>query len=265
MTFFDMFKEVASYVPGGDVIQAQNYVNDAYRKIRDAREWSFLLAETQLFSPAIITTGTVTFTQFSNLATFDSTASAAVLSLANPFITKRQIRAAGATPIYNISAVDQSVPTAIVITLDRPYTESSGATAYQLYRCIYEPQDLSGIPTNDFIYWIGIKVPQQGYVIAGPNLYRTNIELDTVDPQRSTQQNPYWVVSYKSDQNNNFGPLYEFWPHPTFAQGFPTLYRRRGIDLVKYTEILPVQLSERIVIDKAIILLCEWAEANKEA
>lgn len=266
MAFEDMYKEMLNWLPvNKSPFFAKKLINDAWRRIQDEREWSFLLAEGTLVSPGILTSGQATFTQYSTTVTLDSTASAAVTGLTNPLITKRQIRAGStsAGAIYSIVAADFSVPTAVVLTLDRIFTETGGAQGFQIYRCYYEPVDLLGNPTTEFKYWLGVKVPTIGYTIAGPNLYRTQEEISLVDPQRAASGQPYWVCSYKADPLNNFAPLYELWPHPTANLGMPTLYVRRAADFSANSDRIPYQLSERLFIAKALSLLAEWADFNR--
>lgn len=272
MSFDTMVRETATWIPTSDIFLAQNLVNEAWRKIQDEREWSWLYGEGTLYSPAIITAGTCAVTQFGTTVTLDATASAAVLPFTAPTtaatsplaITARQFRVGSSGAIYSITAANITNPAAIVLTLDRMFTEQTVTTSsFQIYRCYYQPVNELGEPITAFKYWLAIKVPIQGYVIEGANLYRTGVELNATDPQRGAQGQPYWLASYKPNANDNYAPLYEMWPHPTASMGYPTLYVRRAPELTAPTDVIPYQVSERLVIAKALSLLAEWADMNK--
>lgn len=266
-----MWREVYSWIPSSDPYLAQKLVNEAYRVIQDAREWSFLHSEGTLYSPAVITTGSATATQFLATVTLNAAASATVLPFTTPtvattsllYIGKRQFRMGSSGAVYSIVSANITNPAAIVLTLDRIYTEATATGAYQILRAYYEPVDGLGNPVTTFKYWLAISLPTYGYTIGGQNLYRTQEELRRYDPQHSSQGQPYWCAAYKADPTNNYAPLYELWPTPTFSCGMPALYTRRAPDFSAPTDAVPYQLSERLIINKALCLLADWAEMNK--
>ena len=81
----------------------------------------------------------------------DATASAAWIAGSNPtsLITQRQFRT-GAGTIYNIIAMDVTTPTAVVLTLDRPWIDSYYLGAGQGYS-IYQPYIVA--PVAGFLAW----------------------------------------------------------------------------------------------------------------
>lgn len=271
MSFDSMSRELATWIPSSDIFLARNLINEAWRKVQDEREWSFLRAEGTLYSPAIVTAGSATTTQFLTTVTLNATASAAVLPFTTPtiaatsplYIGKRQFRMGTSGTIYSILTADITNPAAIVLTLDRLFTESTSTGSYQIFRAYYEPVDGAGNPVVTFKYWLAIALPTYGYTIEGRRLYMTQEEVKRVDPQHASQGQPYWCASYKADPSNNYAPLYELWPTPTFSCGMPTLYVRRAPDFSAAADTVPYQISERLLIAKGLSCLAEWAEMNK--
>jgi len=140
--------------------------------------------------------------------------------------------------------------------------EGSVVTApYQVYRCYFTPADGAGNFITDFLMFTVILNPTDGYAIVGKNLFLSKKELDARDPTRGSQGTPYGIASYKVDANGN--PIYEAWPHPTFARAFPYIYRRRGLPLSN-TQDVPGTLSSDLVIQKGISYACDWAIMNQK-
>lgn len=259
MPFQDYAYELTGWVPRLDLLLAHKLVNRAWHDIREARLWSWLIGEGTLVTPGLITAGTVTVTQFSNIVTLDGAASVALANLANPVITLRQFRGVGGGQIYNIIAVDNvGVPGAL--TLDRPWMDATKAGAnYQIYRCYYTPADGNGNFISDFLMFKAILNANEGYAIVGKNLFLTKAELDARDPTRGATGNPYAVAAYKVDVNGN--PVYELWPHPTSARGMPYVYRKRGVALSASVDV-PQTVSYDMLVTKALDYAFDWAMVN---
>lgn len=256
MAFVDYYSELMGAIPRMDALNAQNIVNRAWKSILDERTWSFLVGEGVFLAPQIITAGSVTVTQFSNSVTLNATATTALTGLGPPLITLRQFRAGlGGGSVYNITNLAGST-----LTLDRPYLEASASgTPYQVYRCYYQPTDMSGNFVTDFAHFIVILDPNDGYAITGENLLLTRQEIDARDPTRGAQDLPYTVAIYKADPNGY--PIYEFWPHPTAQRGFVCAYRRRGVPL-SATQDVPGTFPSSVLVAKAKTIAYEWAMAN---
>jgi len=215
------------------------------------------MAEGVLFSPGLISSGSFTLTQFSITAQADATAIAALSSISNPAITKRQIRFGSGGPIYNISAYNTGTG---ALTLDRIYRESSGSgTSYQLYRCYYgTPEDGAGTEVTDFERYNSIYNPTISSYFVGINMPRDL--LNKRDPKSSaTSNNPYYMFSYKSDSNNQ--PLWEMWPHPTSSKAYICSYQKRG-DLLADSDVLPPTVPDQLVLERAYYYGCDWAFKN---
>jgi hypothetical protein len=256
VSFSDVWSEILGTIPRLDPLLAQKLVNRAWANIRDERLWSWLIGEGVFIAPPIITAGTVTVTQFTNTVTLDATAATALTGLGTPVVTLRQFRSGlGGGSVYNITALAGST-----LTLDRPYLEATKSSApYQVYRCYYTPADMIGNPITDFLTFIVILNPIDGYAIVGENLRLTRQEIDARDPTRGAQGLPYKVSVYKADANGF--PIYEFWPHPTSARGYVYAYRRRGTDLSNTVDV-PGTFPLGILVEKAKDYAYDWAIAN---
>lgn len=256
-TYRQLYSDLVGYVPKLPVQLAQTLVQQAWKDIRDARFWSFLIGQTFLNSPGIITAGTASVTQYSNLVTLDATASAAVTNLSNPVITLRQFRQSGGA-VFSIIGFDDTIPNAIVLTLDSNYQDTTNPTAsYQIYQCYYYP------PSSDFKRWESIVQPDNAYQFVDVNWTRK--EIDRSDPQRASQGLPYYMASYKmiTVGNDDYVPSFEMWPHPTSALGYFAIYQKAGLDFASNSDILPPQVSRETLSYRARYLAYEWAEANK--
>src|SRR5271166_5605357 len=140
MPFQSYWSELMGTVPRLDPLLAQNFVNRAWRDIKDSRSWSWLIQEGTLIAPQLVNAGTCSVIQFNAVVTLDATAQAALNNLNTPVITQRQFRVAGG-PIYNISSIPGNPPA--TLTLDRPYMESTQVgQPYSIYRCYYPPAKL---------------------------------------------------------------------------------------------------------------------------
>ncbi len=253
--------EILAHVPEVGIHLSQRFINRALHDIYESNLWSFLIFEGVFVAPPIITAGTVAATQYTNTITLDATALAALTGLANPLVTSRQIRVGPLNGgVYNIAAFN---PTLSTITLDRLYMEKSAPSAgYQVYRCYYTPCDANGSLITDWLSFISMVNPDLGYRISRSHLRYQKVEIDNMDPLRADQGLSYYVASYKYDLVNQC-PIYELWPHPTYASGYVYIGRRRGVPLEKPTDTIPGILSSDMLVERALYYVCEWAEMNK--
>lgn len=101
--------KLRQWVPSLSPEQSEDFINDAWRDIREANDqWSFLLAQEYWLAPASITLTGVGVTQFNATLTLNNHANLlAVGGLNNPPITQRQIRIGlQGGPIYEIAGTD---------------------------------------------------------------------------------------------------------------------------------------------------------------
>lgn len=98
--------------------QAQDFINDAWRDIREAYDqWSFLQAEEYWIAPDLITLTGLSVTQFLAVVTLSHDALVLIAGLNNPPLTMRQIRIGQQSgPIYEIASTDAAQVTGGAIT-----------------------------------------------------------------------------------------------------------------------------------------------------
>jgi hypothetical protein len=239
---------------------AKTVVQRAFADICRKNLWSFLMFEGNWTSPAIVNAGQVTTVQGQNTVTFNAAASAAIIAvgLGPPSqIIQRQFRV-GIGTIYNIWGINVSVPTAVVLTLDRPYAEIGGTSAYQIYQCYY------AAPVNDFREWIGVRD-----INNFNNLFTTKsrVWIDERDPQRTVYYLPTHVVPYELDMNPASATyrymLFELWGQPSFVLTYQLAGIRKGTGiLVNSADTIPPQLGEDCVMSLSRYYAYQWAEVN---
>lgn len=261
MAYLDLASELAGVLPGLSPTLARTYINRAWRKIRDAKLWSFLIADAAIVCPPAISAGAVTIIQFTNTVELNFFASMALAPflVGVPSATQLQIRftslvSPSPSEIYNILAVNTTVPTALVLTLDRVVQEgTNAASSYFIYRAYITP------PTSDFLSWVSLNDMVNGFSIGGPKLNYTSGYLDARDPQRLALGLSYFCGLYAGNQTgtpqsaSSYGtPIYELWPGSTQGQTWYVRYRRRGVDFVQPTDVQPPGIPDELIIQMAL-------------
>lgn len=210
------------------------------------------------FSPAVITSGSVTATQFSTTVTLDSTAATALAGLTNPAVNKRQFRVSGGGHLYTISTV-----VGTTMTLAEPFIESSvSAQGYQVLRVLYGyPFGVAGTEVTDFLRHNSVRdITNARYFTS---VRKTRQEIDRLDPQRNNQSNPYFLASYDADPSSPNRPRWEMWPHSTSALPFLVSYQKRWVDMtVSGNESYPDPIPDQLVMAGALNYAAEWCMAN---
>lgn len=255
VTFQNLYSRLLGDVPRLPLNKAQQCVQDSWNDINESRLWSFNVQETRLLVPNLTSAGTCTVTYGSASVTFDATAKAAIAAIP-PYtpVIKQQFRVQQGD-IYNIQTYD---PTTGIATLDEIYADSSATgTGYQIYQCYYAVTP----PANaTFRTWESIMDPINGYTFKKVGLRKA--DLDTIDPYRTSFDNPVYAAAYKLDSNGNM--IYELWPHPTSQQPFQCLYRTNGGNLVNDLDALPPQVTRSVVSSRALWYGAQWGEMNKQ-
>jgi hypothetical protein len=258
-----MQTELRGSVPKLPITYTKTLINRAYRHIREANLWSFLLMDSAWASPPLVNAGTVTTVQGLAALTFDATAKAAINAAGTPYslITQRQFRIASGG-IYSIIAYNSATG---VMTLDRPYMETGGAgQAYQIYQVYYIA------PVKDYLTFITVRNMQ---MFLNMDLTKSRQWVDMKDPQRSFYAFPTVVVPYQYDRrgegtatpSSSLGyQLYELWGQAITQFTYQCYGIRRGVDLANPTDELPIAIPEELVLAKAREFAYEWAEANKD-
>lgn len=269
MAYLDLVAELAGTLPGLSPLLAQKYINRAWQQVRSERLWSFLTVDGVVICPTQVVVGSAAIVQYTATATLDTIASAALLAQATPGstpgLTNMVIRFGAASPaigqIYNILAANITVPTAIVLTLDRPVVEVTNATSgIQVYRPYIVP------PVDDFLKWESLVDMTNAFTIANDRLNKTSKYFDLRDPQRAAQGLAYFCGNYMgayvpdpvtgtvvSNPNVNPGSnIYELWPHPTSGQVFYCRFRRKGIDFTAPDDTQPTVIPDDLIIQRAL-------------
>jgi hypothetical protein len=259
MALENMASRLTGYFPRMPKSEAYNIVNDAWTDIRTDRLWSFQLVEDSIATPNVINVGTFTTVQGTNTVTADASASVVIAGLTNPFITLRQFRITSGG-IYSIVAADFTVPTAVVLTLDRIYTDpSANSQPYQIYQCYF------AAPVPDFKRWIDWRDLTNGDWLS---IYNTRREINMGDPQRLYFTFPHWVLPFGQDLrpgSSTLGyPLSELYPNPLSYVSYMRWWIRSGADLINPQDTLPYPMQEDLVFARSRMKACEIAEYTRD-
>lgn len=270
--FADMINELQGSVPNVDAAYARTLVQEAWADVRRLGGWSWQLAETGFTVPGSLATGTCTLTFGSATVTGDANASAAwaTASQYGSLITQRQFRSggtSGAGTMYDIVGADFTVPTAAVLTLNRPFTDpltslTAPVPAQEYF--IYQPYITA--PVKDFRRWLTVlDIANSGSLwVRGDRRIISNM----ADPQRQIFANPDRLLGIGQDQRANSSTAgwqrYELWPGPQSQFLYQAWYEHFGAELVELSDELPVGISEAMVKARARCRCYENAESNKD-
>lgn len=284
-TFYQLWNKLIGEV-GTDlpVPRAKQIVNQAWRDILNSRPWSFLLRESTIVAPALIT-GNLTFTQYANTATPDAALKAILDTLVSPpSITRRSIRlattsgaVAATSPIYDIYGYNSTAPG--TITLNRIYMEISQTVSVNIFRRWFlPPYDENGNETADFLRWLTVRDPDNNWWL---DLTKPKRYLDQIDPNRTTSSSsPFMLVEGPAATSVYPGvtfdgplptgtPLYELYPQfkGTVQKTYLCAYQAHGKEFTddygSPTSVLPPYIPEDLLNDKARCYGYRWAEINK--
>lgn len=278
MAYVDMWSELQGDVPRLSPLFAQRLVNRAWSRIRDFRLWSFqIIADAQLYAPAVISAGSLTTTQYSTAITADATATAALAAVGSgppPLASAtlgvgRQVRIGSVSGISSPTGPNYSITnfSGSTITIDRPYGESSGSNLpYQVLKCYYAPPNLPlttlSSPDASFVRYLVVVNRYQGYSVQPLNLNWSQADLDAIDPQRGGQGDAYIFANY--GRNSLGQPVNEMYPNPVNPATYYATYVTRWPDLSAPTDALPQMPYELTdcVMYAAKKLAGDWALGN---
>lgn len=277
MALLDLVGELTGSLPGLSPILAQTYINRALKSVYDERLWSFLTTDGILICPGEIITGTVAQVQYQNTVTFDAAASAAlqdqITGATEPGMLNLQFRPQGAalspsaggstaaSQLYGIVSVDNSVPTAVVLTLDRILVEETNATnTYSIYRALFVP------PVQDFKMWEAFVDPANAITLTRNRMSATSSDFDRMDPQRTATGLSYWVGAWGGIRDIGAGvlapinfpgttvgqPVYELWPVPTTGQTWYVRIRRKGLTLTDPSDEQSPGIPDNLIMQRVL-------------
>lgn len=281
MAVLDLVAELTGTLPGLSPLLAEKHIARAWKDIQNERRWSFLGVDGIVVCPAMLTSGSFSITQFSPTVTADATASTALTPYIAgvPLLTQMQIRFGlpntvpptsplSSPQIYRIMEVDATVPTALVLTLDRIVAEPTNATStYQSYRCFITP------PQNNFLAWDRIVDMTTAWPLA---LNYTSAYFDAYDPQRMQvgearycgffrAAGPYGNSNTPDPNVEQGSPIYELWPAPTSGRTFYVRFQQRGWDLSSPTSAQPSGIDDQVILARAYGWYAyQFAQANSQ-
>lgn len=273
MAFSDMIGYVRGEVGKISSVQVRKQINNALGAIYDENLWSFQLQEGGWLAPGLIgpigatsSAGSITVTPYATTITGDATASALWTGFSGrPLITELQIRVPYYS-LYNIIGIDATVPTAVVLTIDRPWTEPSQTNqGYMMYQAYFPVP----VAATNFKGFFAIRDPRNAQWIDYWSLSQNDLSLK--DPQRTIFNIPCFAVPYKVDDRPNSASLgamlWELWPHPLSQWPYTINYKTRGTkagaELVNRTDTVPYPLTDDLVQWRAVEYACLWKERQK--
>lgn len=264
-----MIAEQRGTVPNYSAALARTHLRNAWTDIRQLKGWSFQLGNSGLSVPGLVNAGSVTVTLGSDQVLGDAVASAAWLAASNPtsLITQRQFRTGQGT-IYNIIALDDTDPTAVILTLDRMWIDSYYLGSGQGYS-IYQPYIVSPVKTlQAWEYFMDVR----NVIHLDVNNTRGIWEkINGADPQRQIFSNPGNLIPHGVDNRPGSAtlgyPMFELYPQPQSIYVYQFGYSWGGPDLtdIPGTSAVPYPMTEHCVKTLGRVKAFEWAEANKNA
>ena len=265
-----MVGEMRGAVPNYSASLARTHLRNSWTDIRNLKGWSFQVGNTGFATPGLMNAGSATTTLGSATVTGDATASAAWATTSTPvsLLTQRQFRV-GASPIYNIIAADFTVPTAAVLTLDRPWIDTAQYTGsgmgYSIYQCYY-PAPVANMQAWEFVLDVN------NVIHLDVNNTRGIWEkVNQADPQRQIFSNPGNFIPHGVDTRPGSAtlgyPMYELYPQPQAQYAYTAGYSWLGPELTDTPSLsaVPSPMTEHVVKTLARVKAYEWAEANKNA
>lgn len=256
-TFKTLYTELSGQIPNLPIPLAKTLLQRAWEAVCNARQWSFLIAEGMYISPAPVTEGSVSITQYSNVVTFDATAVTALTGLTYPLLTERQLRIGTST--YSITdATNLGVDG--TVTLDGIVLEATNATsAYTVMKCYYGlPLTRAGVQDTDFLRFNSIYNPINNTYFSV--LDGTRQFLDRIDPQRAVSSYPNGMFTFGSSSTGT--PQWEMYPNPAFSGHYFVNYQKRFTTQTD-TSLFPNVIPDDLVMARGLYEGCLWADANK--
>jgi hypothetical protein len=266
LAYIDMKSEITDLVPAVSRVRAGTLINRAFKIVQDSMLWSFQLQKGGFSTPNISTGGSVTFSLGSNQVIGDEAASAQWQAL--PFYwspTRQQIRAQGYS-VYSIIAMDTTDPNAVVLTLDRNFTDPLPfytGVAYQMYGA-YIPAPVG------FKRWLNVADMFDQWSM---DIWTGVRSQNLVDPARQVSSNPYRMLPLGTDRRGagTATPsatlnqqLYEMYPYPTTEIAYQWYAVVEWPALVNNSDTLPYPIDEEVVTQKALTWAYRDAESRKD-
>jgi len=255
-------------IPGVNFGLATIKINEALAAVQNENVFSFQLQQGGWLTPSLLggpnvsflSPGSITVTPFTNTITGDAVASAAwMASILNPpLLTQQQIRVPYYS-LYNIIAADATVPTAVVLTLDRPWMEPAQVNAsYMIYQAYYAAP--AGFKRWYYISDTSNNCPMNWWSLS-------QIDLSEEDSERTDFSQPTNVVAYQMDTrtgSSTYGQmLFELWPHPISILPYTFGCQANWPALQSPNDTVPYPLTDELIKMRAYEMLYLWKESQK--
>lgn len=241
-TFNQIWRSLSMYNPDIPPRLIQDWVQEGWTKVCDAKLWSWALEEDQFETIASIDVGDLTLTNGS--ATVTSTTGLFTTALVGQQIKINK-------HVFTIDSFDDINN----VDLDRTWPladQTQTGTVLSAY--FSTPVDFYG-----FVSVIDAE--------AGRRIW-TNIDikhLDRTDPQRTATGEPTVLADRKwktSPSSATTVPTYELWPHPLTKRAYRILYWKVPA-LFSRTVALPHTIPDRIIKNYARAQMSTWPGDNK--
>jgi hypothetical protein len=262
---FKLISEVQSLPPE----LALEYCNKSLREIYREHDWSFLYKRDYIRTPALINTGTVAVTKFSNEVIVNANLKTVLdaITVDDIAIEGRQFRTfsgaiAGSEFIYNILSYDSANSKLVIEPFYQDATNS--VATYQIFKNRYTAPELVIRDAGNNILFQGIDFANFEFIYAPFHRRKLRLdvsrsELDCRDGSRLTFGDPFLITGYGSDSSGN--RLFELYPIPNQERLYEVLYKIGGRDLNQEEEI-PSSLNYDLILSKAKIKADEWMIRN---
>lgn len=237
-TFQDAWRPARLHLAAVPVLLVRDWVQDAYTRACERRNWGFLRKEASIDTIAA-REETLTFTQGSTSVT-----SAAIFVATD---AGRQLKVS-TYPVYTIA----SVTNASTIVLDRNFAEPGGAQTATIFNAYFTTP-------ADFRQFLIVVDPYNRRIIP---FWMNQDEIGLADPARSNSDSGprYLVAQGYSTATATLGQArYEYWPYPTSERHYPYLYIRQAERFADDTP-LPGMFANRADLLKlgAQMMAADW-------
>src|SRR5208337_2069453 len=211
-SFRQMIGELLQWNPDLPVQVAAKFINNAYRRVIDARLWYGMLVKGQVNVPNAYTTGSVTVTNGTGVVI-------GVGTIWTPAMIGYSFRVGFSTPIYRIASVQSSTQFTLDLIWGGPTQSSVGYSIFQ---------NIVSFGAN-VKKLLAVVNQRQGYRM---KLHLPQEVLNIFDTWRTSVGWTYAVANY-SPSSVDGSPQFELYPAPSFQQSFPFLASVQPPDMVK--------------------------------
>ncbi len=241
-TFNKIWRSLSMYNTDIPPRLIQDWVEEAWTKVCDAKLWSWALDEGQFETLASVDAGTLTLVNGDATVTSDGT----------PFLSAHAgLQLKMGSHVFTIDTITSSS----IVEIDRTWPLASTTKSGKVISTYFQaPTDFYG-----FVSVIDVE--------AGQRIW-TNIDikhLDRLDARRTSSGTPTILADLKwktTPSSATTVPTYELWPHATTKRAYRILYWKVPA-LFSRTVALPHTISDRILKNYARAMMSTWPGDNK--